>query len=362
MIKSFACALILILSISSCGGNGEADSSSTELKGDIPELSRWESQMITYGRKVCDKIQNESPSSEVALADTYYDAEWVFYRIAAYTGDDSFKSCANSAEKIYRDNYVFPNKGGIPGYWIFTHGLVTDYQLTGDSSSKDAVILLSQAAAFAPDSTPLSETADASLSREVAYNIMSYLNAEIVGAQRRPRLSQLVDQALGHLNQWFVSKSAPYVRPFMVALTAQALIMYFESTGDPRIPPALETAADALWNNTWLPAQECFMYTDRNTDSGGQEPAPDLNLLIAPMYGWLYRNSGQQRFLERGNQIFAGGVKFAFLDGTKQFNQSYRWSFDYVNWVASAVSHKFSYPAGTSSRHSLAEARQRQKN
>src|SRR5207302_6734489 len=98
---------------------------------------------------------------------------------------------------------VLPNKGKVPGYWNFTHGLTMDYLRTGDEASKTAVILLSENAAYAADSTEPAWTQSAVRSREVAYAIMSYINAEQVGARPRPRLSRLVDHALGHLDQWF---------------------------------------------------------------------------------------------------------------------------------------------------------------
>jgi hypothetical protein len=94
--------------------------------------------------------------------------------------------------------------------------------------------------------------------------------------------------------------------------------------------PALERAADMMWDSMWIPADQAFQYTDRATSSGGMEKSPDLNMLIAPLYGWLYYQTGNIRHLERGDAIFAGGVRGAFLHGDKQFNQSYRWSFEYV--------------------------------
>jgi hypothetical protein len=60
--------------------------------------------------------------------------------------------------------------------------------------------------------------------------------------------------------------------------------------------------------------------------------SPDLNLLIAPTYGWVFRQSGDATYRQRGDQIFAGGVKRAYLGGGKQFDQNYRTSFDYVKW------------------------------
>ena len=161
---------------------------------------------------------------------------------------------------------------------------------------------------------------------------MSYLNAEAAGEPRRERLAALVEQALGHLDQWFVSQTAPYMQPFMVGLTLQALIQVQETIPDSRIPAAISTALEGLWTRTWVPSAEAFMYVDRESPEGGTQPATDLNLLIAPAYAWMYLQTADTRYRDRGDQVFAGGVKFAWIDGSKQFNQNYMWSFAYVSW------------------------------
>ena len=298
----------------------------------IPSLSQWQSRMVTVGAQHCANLASSSFSFDQKLAATYYDAQWVFYQIADYTGDSSWNTCAARAEAVYRDQYVVPNNGNVPGYWNFSHGLMHDFLRTGDVASKNAAISLSRNAAYSPDATPLAWTVSAEYSREVAYAIMGYLNAETLGEAHRARLDSFVNQAFGHLDQWFGSRTAPYVRPFMVGLTAHALISHADQRGDSRVLPALVQAMDWLWDNTWLPGSQAFMYTDRNVDSGGMEPAPDLNMLIAPAFAWLYHQTGEVRFRDRGDQIFAGGVANGFLGNGKQFNQSYRWSFDYVKW------------------------------
>ena len=92
----------------------------------------------------------------------------------------------------------------------------------------------------------------------------------------------------------------------------------------------LERAANDIWDNLWLPSSEAFKYTDRATSTGGMEPAPDLNLLIAPVFAWLYHQTGNDIHRQRADAIFAGGVKHAYLVNAKQFNQNYRWSFEYL--------------------------------
>lgn len=300
----------------------------------IPYLDQWRSQMISYGDTHCKKLRDRSLNFDAKLAATYYDAEWVFYQIGDYTKDNKWYQCAQDAEAVYRSQYVVPNNGTVPGYWNFSHGLHRDFLSTGDASSKSALIMLAENASYAPDTTPLSWTADASMSREVAYALMSYLNAESIGEPARQRRDLLLNQAFGHLDQWFGSQSAEYVRPFMFSLTAQALITYHDQVGtnQARILDELKRGADWIWSRTWLPQADAFKYTDRNVESGGTEPAPDLNLLVAPVFAWLWHQTGDPIYRERADLIFAGGVKNAWLVNGKQFNQNYRWSFDFIKW------------------------------
>ena len=67
---------------------------------------------------------------------------------------------------------------------------------------------------FAAAGTPLSSTQSYELSREVAYVIMLYLSLEDLGLPRNARLLPLVEQAFGHLDQWFVNRSADFIQTF----------------------------------------------------------------------------------------------------------------------------------------------------
>ncbi len=321
-------AILLLLSVAPVGADDVP----------IPQLAKWQSQMVSYGQQHCANL--EVAAGDPALAATYYDMIRVIYQIADYTSDSSWDACALRARQIYRDDYVLPNDAHIPGYWNFTTGLRMDFDRTGDFTSQMTAILLSENAAYAADSTPITWTGSADLSREVAYAILSYINAEALGEPRRARRAQLVSQAYGHMNQWFVSfawqarkkNALAQFSPFMVGLTAHSLIRDWEQTQDPRAIPALRMTADWLWANAWLPAERSMFYDALNGGMGRGQGAPDLNLLIAPMYAFLYANTGETKYRDRGDAIFAGGVDLAWLAGAKQFNQSYWWSFDYVKW------------------------------
>src|SRR5262249_25969645 len=184
-------------------------------------LTQWEDQMRTFGNQYCTAlIAITNGPIDPALGATYYDAVRVYYQIAKYTGESRWTDCARVARDVYRDRYVVPNRGGVPGYWNFTTGLRTDFERTGDPTSKQAVVLLSHNAAYAGDATPIEYTAGAARSREVAYAILSYIDAEALGQSPRARRQRLVDQAYGHISQWIDGKwkgTDQYVGPFMVA-------------------------------------------------------------------------------------------------------------------------------------------------
>jgi chitodextrinase len=289
----------------------------------IPELATWEAHMTEFGQKNCDYL-NGGATGDQKLAATYYDAERVFFNIADYTSDSKWLSCAQAAESSYR-GYVLSNNGGVPGYWNFARGLYEDYVRNGDSASRDAVIGLSTHT-FCADTTPADWTAGEASSREVAYCIDSLIYAEKVGAPNRARLDFLLDQALGHVDQWTGPGSPANFAPFMFGLTAEALILYYEEVSpDPRILPAIEKGLNYIWAQAWLPADECFWY--RRDDAA---PGDDLNMLIAPAYAWAWKQTGNDTYRDRGDLVFAGGVKRAYLANGKQFNQSYRWSFEFV--------------------------------
>jgi hypothetical protein len=321
----------------------------------IPSLSQWESNMTFYGQKHCARLQSGAGTFDERLNSTYYDAEFVYYQIGAYTNSSTWNACAQAAEKVYRD-WVIAGNGNAPGYWNFTSGLRRDFEVTGDATSANTVLLLSKNAAYARQGI-LSSAYSAASSREVSYALVSYIDAEKIGYPRNPQLGAYVDILLGHFDQWFVSKSyrCPsenacttgaagqyYIQPFMVGLASEALIKYYvEINPDPRILATVKLAADWMWTHAWDASKKAFWYQNFISDpsligsgywpdaEGGQ---PDLNLLIAPAYAWLYRMTGDTKYRDQGDQVFVGGVAGAYLDGAKQFNQNYRWSFDFVKW------------------------------
>jgi len=58
-----------------------------------------------------------------------------------------------------------------------------------------------------------------------------------------------------------------------------------------------------------------------------------LNLLIAPLYAWVYKQTGEEDYINIGDKLWEAGVALSNTGwNTKIFNQNYRWSFKYVEW------------------------------
>lgn len=298
-------------------------------------LSDWQSHMTTYAPPVCAFFTGNHSFDE-KLNNSYYDGERVMYQICDYTHDPQYCACAQESEKIYRDGYVIPNNGQVPGFYLFVDGLAEDYQRNGDTQSKVAYNMLLNNGSFV-QSSPWNDAnqPEWSYMRETAYAMRVHLAAPRFSQTiNGPRITQLKGFLLGQLDQFFGVKTAPYRKPFMTGLAGEALIDYYEHISqDPAIIPALRQAADYMWANMWV--GNSFKYTDDPVPppvGQGQDPSPDLNLLIAPMYEWLYQKTGVQKYRDQGDLIFNGGVADGYLGQGKQFNQAYRWSFQYVAW------------------------------
>jgi len=320
--------------------------------------------MKTYGTQQCNTIKSQT--GEAKLGSTYYDLESTAYRIAAYTGSTSWNACANEAEIGYRDGYVEQaaadggGYGALPGYWLFTDGLRKDFELNADARSKEAVNQIALHGSYCRDDTPIEWSASASYIREDSYCINSFLDAEALGFAHRARadtmLTQLLDQIDATITGRYKAeqdadvpdtcKGKDYAQPFYMGLAMKTLIEWNSVRPDGRIQPAVKRLADFMWDKLrWQPVSATqggrFVYSQCSAAPGSPftaqpdaGPADDLNLLIAPGYAWLYSKTGDPVYRDRGDQIWTVGVKDATQNGlnSKQFNQNYMWSFDYVKY------------------------------
>ncbi|MGH7256106.1 MAG: hypothetical protein ACREI3_10045, partial [Nitrospirales bacterium] len=159
------------------------------------------------------------------------------------------------------------------------------------------------------------------------------IDQEHVGGGPHALYDQFLNQALGHIDEWYVDRlweqpgNVPY-QPHKVGMTMQALIQAHAHRPDSRILTKMQLALDNLWAIAWRVDDQAFYLSSDSPDQGD----PNFNLLIAPAYAWYYNQTGETVYRDVADQIFAGGVTRASLATPLQFNQNYMWSFDYVIW------------------------------
>ncbi len=331
-----------------CAGDSYQEESNSPIRNEPPLLNsdsegtsspfdvalRWSHQFAQYGERFC----NSEEIREHTLWEGgvwYYDGARVYYNAMDFFQEQKWESCAQFVLNTYK-TYVLDSHGNIPGWRVFPHGLYEHYLRTGDRTSRQAILLLAERSAFANSSGG----ADAELSRETAYLIHTFLIAQQLGLHSfDSQLETATTHAREHLRQWIRFQDSEYVKPFMMGLTFEALISAYEAKSDSRTLTTLQEAADWLWNVGWNTVGESFPYLICTSDSTYSECkeqpvplAPDLNLLIAPAYAWLYVMSGEQKYAEMADRIFMGGVTQADLSNGKRFSQNYRWSDNYLRW------------------------------
>ena len=324
-----------------------------------------------------------------AVGTAYYDRLYVFEKLAEIDPDGPWHTYAKEHLPIWIA-FIEGSGGTLPGRWSFGTGLALYYKRTGDEQALEALKKLVANAHYTRDNFPDTSTWAMSVSpirsREVAYSLRTQIALDEIQAEknkyhrRSPRIDTLADFALGHLDQWFNEKSTwqvphedgqnlgspvRYVRPFMVALTVEALLDYadaYKGNDDPsvqarikKIYPACRDALLSIWKSSWNESAQAFTYTDRalqpdnhDYDSLAQEPQPDLNMLLAPLYWRVAQLPGtpaavKSDFAEKADHIVNGtiqGVSEWSWGQTKQYNQQFfHGTVDFIKSRKKALSH-----------------------
>src|SRR3712207_6944233 len=61
----------------------------------------------------------------------------------------------------------------------------------------------------------------------------------------------------------------------------------------------------------------------------------DLNNMISSGFGFVYKQTGDVTYRRRGDAVFEAGVKGAYLEGSKQFNEAYTRSEEHTSELQS---------------------------
>ncbi len=313
----------------------------------IPGLARWEQVMVSPnkgGAQWCADRQN--PTDKMAFGYEaqvwYYDGARVYYQIANYTGDQSWANCARNIASQYRD-YVLGAKGGLPGWRVFPKGLEMSMCPNCDPGYAAALRALINASVTANQSGVPWDGAI----REMAYALELEVAQQTAFGEPHKNLTNTADMLIGFLLAYTdgTGRYAQY-QTFMTGLTMEALIEYWDLTHDARVPYAVRRMIDDIWARYDTHKHSLMYNADSDPTKCGEAASwfvtatggncglnnhTGLNNLVAPAFAWYWRQTGDNTYLTRGDDIFAHSLDEDYYSG-KQFSQNYRWSFDYVKW------------------------------
>lgn len=321
----------------------------------IPGKAQWEDNMITYGEifenttLLASRYFNEADIC-------YYDGIKVYEQIGEYRNNDAASfTTANTLTTLYANYAPTVVANPILGRRLFPHGLVANYQRTGNTAARDACLLLRNSiwitsgygslpgSPWGTNASSVQESFEYVREKSYALQVMLQCQYELGQAQHSNRQT-IMNTVLEYMN-YVTVHGEPYVKPFMIGLMWSALIEYFEYTGDNAVRQPLLDSIEWLriHPDVWIDATKVYRYLDRETaDEFGSwvfDPAYDLNNLIAPGFAWSYKETGNDTHRIHGDNVFgSGNVNSWFGNGIntngggKQFSQNYRCSFDYVNW------------------------------
>jgi hypothetical protein len=339
----------------------------------IPNLSTYKSSASTFGISNCAQDTNTTRTirandsarlTPVGPSTTYdswfYDGVGVYYNVQSLLNDgENWAQCRANVAQVYRDGYVRRNGGSIFEFMMFTEGAYLDYLDTGDAADLTLINELDNHM-IAPYHGNMVDVSY--LQRETAYALKNAIYASAL-QQNNPRFNNTttfwrdytLDHVLGHVDQICLSRNAQYFESFMTGLEAEALIQYYDIVGhDPRIPPAIKCLADYMYSSVYntvtsdpgsFPYDKWRMLTNAGVGNNGGSCMVNLNMLIVPMYAWVFKNTGLSEYQTEGDEIWNHGV---LLDGCqggpaanltgptgnygKQFSQQYYWGPSYVAW------------------------------
>jgi hypothetical protein len=326
----------------------------------------WQDRALQYGPVHAATMATlwEAPELDPALSACYYDATAAFYLLRDLSGEVAYTEAARQSFHVYARRYVL--QSGCSSFWYFprgilrhleetwaTHGRWSEHADALDAEAALATLADNQFAAWWCHLNYLWETdfrspayamdAHLALYQSKGYGYIYYEDKapDNLEMKRVLRYNLIAEQALCQCANYLYLQIRVGFKPFMLGLMARSLIERHEWCltnqygEDRRTVPILQRWAEYLWRECWLPEFGGFQYSTVEGPDDGTGPAPDLNLLIAPLYGWLHKQTQTSHSVwkERGDQVFNFGIDASWLEGAKQFNQYLYWSRDYLAWT-----------------------------
>jgi hypothetical protein len=321
----------------------------TPLGDETPNVAAWEARLPGIFATMSNTLETRvGVGTDVDInLDLNHDGLSVALRaLPRFPANTDILSYAAENRRLYRDGYLLPNNGGVRGYYAFSEGLLLDWEVNGNATSRDALDKLRNGEYM---NNVISGLEDSSFSREVSYSILLQLALRRAGlAWTRSILDQRVGCCKQHIDFWtnpnigqIMTDVGWFIQPFMMGITMTALAFYvdhlenYESETDATIVPYLIRQSDWLWDNAWERNFHTGTFPlhwtgDPEAPNAGGEGPPDYNSLLN-MYNvypnfWLWRRTGDDKWRDRGSVIFNHGIGTPDMNAPKKLNEYFRWS------------------------------------
>jgi hypothetical protein len=304
-----------------------------------PAFARYEQNFVRMGD------HHWKTGGELWSGSNYYDRALIYFSSWVRTANPEYFRRAVRLALNYRTKYLEHHQYATSPHWSQMEGLEQHYLLTGDERSRFAIARVAEQMV----GYPLADTLRTRWmeSRIQARVLQAWFLAWRLDAKgpKQLDLAQRLDRGIPRV----LSVQRPdgsigwpatcgQSLNYMQGLLNDVLIrIHDEYRADTAIVSFVQRSGDFLWNSQWLPQRQSFRYlsgrcakNSQGEDIGGPSASPDLNMLFVTTFGWLYQQTGDVTYRDRGDQIFAGGVRGAYLQGSKQFNEHYTSSLRYL--------------------------------
>jgi hypothetical protein len=323
--------------------------------GSDPACAAFDAAQLDGGRRFAEKFPAHPAD---LIASTYYDLALVLYTIHYRTGDAFWKERARVVATRWRDApentvigaFLADEPGAAarvpPPRGLASLGLAVLAVENGDKTARSVVDgharmierLMTRAGRYglANPSMPLGDA------REAGYALTALVAATVLGDDHRKAAAQLLDAILERQRpdgQWLSSAesiSTPFTLNYMNGLLMESLVLYDRAIGDARIVPALTRALAWTWTTQWRASAGAFQYGSVDEGTVNTKPAPVLNGLMLPAWGYVATRTGDREIRAQGRRIFDGAVRAGLgeIYAVKQFDQLFRSSPRYLGFDA----------------------------
>jgi len=278
------------------------------------------------------------------VAMNYYDRVLNHFAFYVRTGNPVLWERAARIAVDYRKNYLEANDYGSSEWWAQLDGLALHYWFSGDPASRVAVYRTAESLHSSRGGAAMANTSsNGSIDNRNHAKVLSgkvlsmRLESPNYGAvqdwmgQARQDLGWILQTQTENGSFVFLS-SCGHSANFMTGMLTSALIDYYEQVeADARIPVVVAKFQNWLWDTQWRPEAVTYNYfSGFCAGKGDAEPAGDLNGFYLEAYGWLYQQSGDPKYRERGDATFSGLVDKTWFTQPKMFNQAFQFSWRYL--------------------------------